>query len=139
MVARKERTLLIEVHSLDAAAAPPPSAALHEELREAAQRSGALADGAVLQARHYSREARLCAVRTTLGASRAVSTAIKSIRFVKHSPVRLAVVRAYGNERLARRAFAARLEAALQADGVELSTRRALREQLEKLGELQKA
>ena len=58
MVATKGRTLLIEVHSLDASG-PPPSAALHAEIRAAVQRADAASGDNAVQSRMYSREARL--------------------------------------------------------------------------------
>ena len=137
MVARKERTLLIEVASLDAQSAPP-AAALHNEMRDAMLRAHAASSAAALQPRHYCRAARLCMVRTSLDISRAVRIAIGSIRYVKHWPVKLSVVRAFGNERRARRAFAEALEAALGRTS-DAEALKAIREQLSKLVELQKA
>ena len=137
MVARKERTLLIQVESLDDEPSPP-SSALHNELREAIRRAGISNDP--MHPRHYSREARLCSVRIPRASTSDVSTAIKSIRYVGRWPVRLSVVRAFGNERLARRAFAARCEDVLSgslADNPE--GQRAVRELLEKLVDLQRA
>ena len=137
MVAKKGRTLLIEVHSHDGAAAPP-SAALHAELRGAAERSGAATGPGAIHARHYSREARLCTIRTSVSASRAVRTAIGTIRYVGQWPVRLTVVRTFGSERLARRELASRLEAA-QRRLEDPEAQKPLRELLAALAELQKA
>ena len=137
MVATKGRTLLIEVHSLDASG-PPPSAALHAEIRAAVQRADAASGDNAVQSRMYSREARLCAVRTSHATSKAVRTAIGSIRYVQHFPVRLAVVRAFGNERLARRELAARLERAEKEARGDVAAQNALRDSLERLSELQK-
>ena len=138
MVATKIRVLFIEVQSLDASDAPP-SAVLHTELRSAIERAGITANSdirkrkggtsgvvqlgssgkggtsgggkdGVMQQRYYSREARICAVRTSLQNSRAVRTAIQSVRYAQHYPVRLTVVRAFGNERVARRELRTRLE-----------------------------
>ena len=138
MVARKERTLLIEVHSLDAAAAPP-SGAIKAELREAVRRSGTETTPATLKAPYYSREARLLVVRTSLALSRAVRVAVGSIRYVKEWPVRLAVVRAYGNQRLARRGLAERLEVAMRQQASDVRAQKALRELLDQLADLQKS
>ena len=142
MVARKERTLLIDVQSLDAQSAPP-NAALLSELREAVKRATNLASvgGSVppLSSRLYSREARLCAVRTSLAGSRDVRTAIGSIRYVQQWPVKLTVVRVFGNERLARREFDARCEAALWRLGEDADAQKAVRGVREKLSEMQKS
>lgn len=136
MVARKERTLIIQVQSLDGSAAPP-SGPLHEELRDVAKRSGALDDPAALKSRFYSREARLCVVLTSLKTSRAVRTAIGTVRYVKDRPVKLTVVQVFGNARLARRMLAMRLEATLQTTNV-LAERNNLLALLDKITEMQK-
>jgi hypothetical protein len=139
MVAKKERTLLIEVQSLDAEDAPP-SAALHTEMRDALRRSNIASDSVPpLYARHYSRQARLCMVCTSLAAARDVRTAIRSVRYVQAYPVRLAVVRTFGNARGARREFAARCEAALRRLADDPEAQHAVRGELKTVLELQKA
>ena len=139
MVQRKERTLLIEVQSLDETIAPP-SAPLHAEIRDAVRRAtnAVESEPPAVHSKFYSRDARLCAVRTVLKSSGSVRTAIKSIKYVQQWPVRLVIVRAFGNERLARREFARRLDLALQsAEGAEPQKR--LRELLGTLSDLQRA
>ena len=138
MVARKERTLLVEVHSLDGKAAPP-SVAIKGELREAVRRSGTESGNDVLKAPFYSREARLLVVRTSRALSRAVRVAIGSIRYVKEWPVKLTVVRAYGNQRLARRGLAERLEVAMRQQASDIHAQKAMRELLDQLTDLQKS
>ena len=139
MVQKKERTLLIQVTSLDKSNGPPPSAALHAEMRDVVRRSGASDEPNALQSRHYSRHARLCMVRCSHKISRDVKTAIGTIRYVQQYPVKLEVLRMYGNERLARRALAARIEIALRdlPEG-DLDGQKALTGLLDTLCELQK-
>ena len=81
MVQRKERTLLVDVQSLDAEPSPPAAAALFAELRAAVERAGG--DPSKVATRNYSREARICAVRTPLALSRMARTAIGTVKYVK--------------------------------------------------------
>ena len=81
MVQRKERTLLVDVQSLDAEPSPPAAAALFAELRAALERAGG--DPSKVATRNYSREARICAVRTPLALSRMARTAIGTVKYVK--------------------------------------------------------
>ena len=81
MVQRKERTLLVDVQSLDAEPSPPAAAALFAELRAALERAGG--DASKVATRNYSREARICAVRTPLALSRMARTAIGTVKYVK--------------------------------------------------------
>lgn len=112
----KQRHLLVSVDALGHEPAPPMSA-LHAAIRDAVERHhgqfGARAAQGALQTRHYSPSARLCMVHTPLAQSRTVRDAIGRVEFVRQQPVRLAVVRAFGNMRCAHRELGRRLEAAL--------------------------
>ena len=139
MVQRKQRALLIDVQSLDASAAPP-SAPLHTEMRDAVRRStnAVESETAALNAIFYSREARLCMVRTSLKGSADVRAAIKSVRYVQQWPVKLVVTRTFGNERLARRDFARRLDAVLPSVEDKQAQKR-IRELVNVVNDLQRA
>ena len=137
------------VELLDDASKHLPHSALHQSITTAAMQghssqensTGATEGSAepppLLQTRHYSPQAQLCLVRVSHAQSRQISEAIGSVRYVHQRPVRLKVVRAFGNARLARRELARQLEDALR-NAIDRRARKALDAILYQIAELQR-
>ena len=143
----KERLLLVTVQRTDDSGGSSdgsllPKTSLVHAIRAAGVRQlgadpdadDAEATSAAAHVRFYAPDAHACLVRVPLARSRLFRAAIPRVRFVNQQPVRLTVVRAFGNVVLARRALAALIERQLAlADGTGQARMRRLLSELSEL------
>lgn len=146
MVRAKERHLLVTVEVLDASEILLNVSGLHEGIRDAVHRhasgvGGSHSNGdaaiASLQTKHYAPHAQLALVRVPLSQCKHVRQAIDLVKFAQQRPVRLSVVRAFGNAVLARRELARRLEETLRISS-DARVHQRLRSTLQSIEELQR-
>jgi RNase P/RNase MRP subunit POP5 len=143
MTRTKERHLLVEVSLLGGDSKAVTASVLHHCIRATVRDHFGDSAVAALQTnmhlRHYAPQAQLCIVQVAFAQSRMLRDAISRVRHANQRPIRLRVVRTFGNATVARRELARRLEEAFRVLSTsDARARKGLLTVLDQLAELQK-